>query len=492
MILYDYDDASVESILEYSKNLENMTFNDVRTLARIHNLEVSEEGVDYGKTSNKGGLGNLIEKDYFGYEPNSNQEADFPKVGMELKVTPVELKKGNKWSAGERLVLTMIEYDKEIEEDFYKSHVWAKMKKILMIHYWRDKSIKNKLDYKILNSNVIELEEEDLKIIREDFKIIVNKVKSGNAHMLSESDTMYLGACTKGATAEKSTVKQFYNKEIPAKKRAFSLKVSFMTYLYDKYVLNKKIKDESIFKKPRLESETTEDYILRCTNMYVGKTDIEIARELGFDFNKMKSKDKHALLTLRMLGVKSNLAHELVLANIKTKSIRIEENGKIKEHMSLPPFKMKEFANEQEWEDSQLYEMLDATRYLFSVYSKDMSGRYIFKGSMLWSMPQNDIDIVEREWKQNQMIVQNGIDFNVIKQINGEVVKNNLVNASKSEIVHIRPHASRSFHIINNIEYGNGNITDADELPNGDWMTKQSFWLNKEYVLKVIKNYFEN
>ena len=30
--------------------------------------------------------------------------------------------------------------------------------------------------------------------------------------------------------------------------------------------------------------------------------------------------------------------------------------------------------------------------------------------------------------------------------------------------------------------------TDMDELPNGDFMTKQSFWLNKSYVYDIVKD----
>jgi DNA mismatch repair protein MutH len=36
----------------------------------------------------------------------------------------------------------------------------------------------------------------------EDWEKIVNKIKKGNAHNLSEGDTMYLGACTKGSSSK--------------------------------------------------------------------------------------------------------------------------------------------------------------------------------------------------------------------------------------------------------------------------------------------------
>lgn len=56
-----------------------------------------------------------------------------------------------------------------------------------------------------------------------------------------------------------------------------------------------------------------------------------------------------------------------------------------------------------------------------------------------------------------------------------------------TEIIHIRPHAQKSAYQLND-GFIKGNIErDADELPNGEWMTKQSFWLNKQYVLKQLK-----
>ena len=56
-----------------------------------------------------------------------------------------------------------------------------------------------------------------------------------------------------------------------------------------------------------------------------------------------------------------------------------------------------------------------------------------------------------------------------------------------TRIFHLRPHASKSAYLIDGVRYGNGSDTDMDELPNGDFMTKQSFWLNKSYVYDIVK-----
>jgi DNA mismatch repair protein MutH len=38
----------------------------------------------------KGNFGQILEKFYFGYDPNSKSEADFFEIGMELKTSPLK------------------------------------------------------------------------------------------------------------------------------------------------------------------------------------------------------------------------------------------------------------------------------------------------------------------------------------------------------------------------------------------------------------------
>ena len=139
-MLFDYDDGSTESILKYAKKLKNKTFRDVleaydKSPKKIYSNPYdnsisifSDNVVEYSaNTKSKGEMGNFLEKYYFGYKPNGKQEADFPKVGIELKQTCIDLKKNGEYTAGERLSITNISYRDPIEEDFYKSHVWEKM-----------------------------------------------------------------------------------------------------------------------------------------------------------------------------------------------------------------------------------------------------------------------------------------------------------------------------------------------------------------------------
>src|SRR5690606_7870935 len=71
---------------------------------------------------------------------------------------------------------------------------------------------------------------EDLRIIKKDWELINQKIKEGKAHELSEGDTFYLGACTKGSTALKSFRNQPFNDE-QAKQRAYSLKQGYVNHI---------------------------------------------------------------------------------------------------------------------------------------------------------------------------------------------------------------------------------------------------------------------
>lgn len=118
-----YDPAVPESIESYAIQLQDKTFMDVI----VEKGGVASNAIEaYANKFRKGGLGNLLEEVYFGYKANSNQEADFPEAGVELKATPYEVTQKGELRAGERLVLTMINYDGPIEIDFYKSHAWER------------------------------------------------------------------------------------------------------------------------------------------------------------------------------------------------------------------------------------------------------------------------------------------------------------------------------------------------------------------------------
>lgn len=422
------------------------------------------------KEANKGGLGQLVEKYLFGMDNNSDSEPDFMPAGIELKVTPYKKIKGGKLSAKERLVLNIIDYMNEYKNEFRSSHFWYKNNKIQLLWYLWEAN-KDKKDLIITNEELFELEKnEDLKQIEEDWKFITNKIKDGKAHEISEADTMYLGACSKGANAS-STRKQPFN-DIPAMQRAFCFKNSYMTQLVRKYIGDY----SNVEKVLKSTTNTFNEFVNDIINKYKGKTQKELMNEFNIESN---AKNINNMLISRMFNVKSKLSEteEFQKAKIIPKTIRIEENGRIKESISFPYFKYTDIIN-QNWESSDLREELETTKYMFFIFKKS-GNDYIFKGIKLWNMPEFDIETSVMEmWKSTYNTIKSG---NIIKSITNGIRKTNFVGMSENGVCHVRPHGRDSKDVCK--------LPVADKLTGANEYTKHCFWINNKYIKEIFKEF---
>ncbi len=481
-----YDNKNPKSIEDYAKKLIGKTFLEVLNEDHVPSDRI-EEQIEYGNKKRKGGLGNLLEEEYFGYHVNSESAPDFPEAGVELKATPYELTKKGDYRAGERLVLTMISYDGPIENDLLKSHLWNKCRLILLVYYWRNRALENNLLYPIHYVSLFTPSETDLAIIKNDYRIIANKVISGKAEELSEADTFYLGACTKGATAEKSIVKQFYSPHSLAKKRAFCYKTSYMTFVLNEYIIKTDETYEHLINNAaELKGQSFADFIISKINRYKGFSDKQLCKLFDREYNNNKA--QWTDLAYRMLGIRSNRAEEFRKANLTVKVIRLEENGKMRESMSFPPFRYKELVNET-WEDSTLHNYFDETKFLFVVFKRE-GECYILNGCQLWNMPYNDLnETVMNGWQKIVNTIKEGVELEIHNTGNQVIVENNFPKKNDNRIIHIRPHAQKRYYrFIDGTVIGNGKESDANPLPNpeGVWMPHYSFWINNDYILSQL------
>jgi DNA mismatch repair protein MutH len=384
-------------------------------------------------------------------------------AGIELKVTPYKRIKGGKLSAKERLVLNIINYMDEWKNDFKDSHFWFKNNTIQLLWYLWEPNKDNK-EFKITHEKLLELaNNEDLEQIEEDWNYIIQKIKDGKAHEISEADTMYLGACTKVANASSKREQPF--NDILAMQRAFCFKTSYMTQLVRKYIGDY----SDVEKVLKGTKDTFNQYVSEVVNKYKGKSQKELMREFNID---SKAKNINSMLISRMFNVQSKLAdtEEFQKANIIPKTIRIEENGRIKESISFPAFKYTELIN-QNWEDSDLREQLETTKYMFFVFKKT-KGEYIFKGIKLWNMPETDIETSVMEmWKKTYNAISTG---NIVKSITNGIRKTNFPGMSENEVCHVRPHGRNA--------KDTAPLPVADKLTGATKYTKHCFWINNKYI----------
>ena len=480
--------------------MENITYDTIEQLMEKAYAAVGEKLGELDKTGriknqkNKGNLGQIIEEGYFGYEVNNKQEADFPNLGVELKVTPYKwINKNKRVSAKERLVLTDINYEKDYDKQFVESHCYDKMEKILMMFYEHEKD-KYKYDYiisQVFLYQFSKLSEEDQLIILHDYETILNKIKAGNAHLISESDTFYLGACPKGVNSKDKVSQPF--SPIKAMKRAFCFKNSYMTQLLRKSVFNNAQNRESFIKDiSLLQHKTFKDIIEDTFLQYKGLSLDQIDALIGMDINRLSKNYLRVYISKMMnISIDANKLDEFEKANIKVKTIRINKKGEIKESMSFPAFKSRDII-EEDWEDSAVRNLFSDQKYLFCIFDEidDTNKQYIFRNAMLWNMPETDLETYVFEiWKKTKDILTNGIHLELKKQKNGKIIiKNNLPKKRDNLILHVRPHTRKSIYkLINNEIIGEGNInTDGDLLPDGIIIPKHCFFMNNTYLLKII------
>ncbi len=448
-----YDDSEPRSILDFAKKLIGKTLRPF--------VEGQTDSPSYRR--HKGRFGNLVEKFYFGFEPNSNPEPDFPRAGVELKSTPIRLLKSkNEFRAKERLVLGMINYESIIDESFELSSFIKKNAYILLIFYQWQKDL-SLLDYPVRIVNLwslLALPDEDQKIIRDDWERIKRKVEEGLAHELSEGDTLYLGACTKGVDSSK--VRPQPKSRTRAKGRAFSLKQGYVNVLLQRDFGVAKLDTEPVVTSVTeyAEGETFEDKVIAKFRPFMGLTDVEIAKQVRFD-ESANPKHFHAILTNRMLGVKAAKVEEFEKAGIVTKTIRLNRSGTPEEDISFPYFKYKDLVT-QDWETSDFREALER-RYLFAVYRRQEDGSQRFETAFFWTMPAEDKEgDAYKVWNETARRIKAG-------------KADSLPRKSDNPVAHVRPHAS--------------NKADTDETPDGRRLTKKSFWLNAGYIRKQIERH---
>ena len=442
-----------------------------KTFGELQKMNVktikSDEYDEEEKKFNKAFFGQIFENDVYKYGSNSASAPDFEEAGIELKVTPYKRNKDNTLSAKERLVLNIINYMEEYKNDFFNSHFWYKNNRIQIIWYLYEEGV-NKKDLKVTNEKLFTFPEEDLKIVIEDWNAIIEKIKNGKAHEISEADTMYLGACTKGANSHSLREQPF--SDIKAMQRAFCLKTSYMTQLVRKYIGNY----ENVEKIIGNIDITFNEYIDNVINKYKGMTQKQLMKEFSIESS---AKNLNAVLISRMFGVKGNLSEtdEFLKANIVPRTIRVEENGRIKESMPFPAFKFTDILK-QKWETSDLKEKLESTKYMFFVF-KMINGEYVFKGIKLWNMPQSEINLeVKRVWELTRTCILNG---NIVKEIDKSGNRiTNFPGMSVSKVCHVRPHARDSKDTFK--------LPVRDRVTNATEYTKHCFWLNNKYLEEIL------
>ena len=451
---------SESEILTITKNAMHKTFGDF-------GLNNSYNG------KNKGGLGGFVEENIFKYSANRDDNPDFIDAEIELKVTPIKKNQNGTISSKERLVLNMINYKNEATKDFKTSSFYHKNKRLLIWFYLYSMGIHPSF-FEITDYYLLEFENSlQYKIIERDWNIIHDKIKKGLAHEISESDTEFLAACTKGANS--SVLVEQFNSNIKAKPRAYSFKSFFMTYIYRNLIHNLSPYSPLVSEDEWMKNPLEEIYKEKI-NVYSGLTQQQLCKKLGVH---SKSKQLNFMLAQRMLGIsgRSKATIEMEAAGIIFRTITVDKNGRPTEAMPFKAFEFEELINTP-WEESYIREDFVDLKLMIFVF-KEINGVISFDRICFWNAPNKVVDgPIKKMHEECAKLIRKGEAFYFDKKgkLKDKFPKE---NRNSNGVCHIRPHAR--------VEADRYELPIADKETGITSYTKQSFWFNKDFVGKVIK-----
>lgn len=202
----------------------------------------------------------------------------------------------------------------------------------------------------------------------------------------------------------------------------------------------------------------------------------KLANKLGIN---MSAKQSFSLIVKYLLKNElSKDAQNILEENpYDIKTIVLEKYGSLKESISLPMFKYCEIIKEQ-WETSTLRAYLYNRVFIFVIFRYHTSRDCRIETICPWTMSTSILDKdIKQMWTKTVDCIRLG---HIVKYVDGNGRRHTFFPAaSESPYMHVRPHARNS--------------NDTIPLPVPDSLTavttypKHSFWLNKGFIAKIVK-----
>lgn len=433
-----YNPASIESIVSYAEGLIGYSLAD---LFPNHD--------EVANRRNRGDLGGMVQKLFFGLQADSRSEADFSEAGLELKTTGVRWGSQGEFIAKERLVLMMIDYEEIVDETWETSSFLEKCRLILLLAYLYDVE-KSIFDRKfVLRPMVLDLLSSDFSELKADWEWIRQAVIDGKAHELSEGDTFVLGACRKGSGGASEKLRKQPFSDVGAKSRAFSFRQAFVNRILQTYGTED---------APSLTVSDVRNLPHNAFHPFLGQSLHAIARNFDFFKESPNQKGYHRLLATKILTAGGYSLQDLRNLGIEMKTIRLTSTGNPREAMSFPGFAFLSIVNET-WEESSFFQKLES-KFLFVIFAAHADGSETLHKVSYWNMPYPDRVEAERVWKETKMRVS--------------IDATNLPKSSESPVAHVRPKGRDG--------------KDKIPTPQGKMHLKQCFWLNRNYIRQVVRS----
>ena len=206
---------------------------------------------------------------------------------------------------------------------------------------------------------------------------------------------------------------------------------------------------------------------------------------------RMKQYEIDNSITVRniSMSIKKFLTHNFIefesllkINKIKIRVIRTNEKNQVKESVPFSPISLYEllfenWESDDKTEQSKLRTSLDYT-YIFVVI-KETNKSLGLENLVVWEPSKKEIDNIKNEYETAKSIISTGIILTEKTNKSGIRIENNLLKSKQTNFIHMSPHAINKDDIdIKYLKYTEGCIR----------ITRQSFWLNKNFINNIISS----
>lgn len=442
--MFDLNEPS--EIERHARRLVDRTFGEV----------VDVRARESQGTYTKGAVGRYVET-YFGLEASSAAGPDFAEAGVELKTVPLQ-RRGRSLSAKERTFITAIDYRSIVGQPFEGSPLDLKTRRTLYVFYGWEPEVPIS-GFRVLGVLLHERDDLDDLMIREAHAHVVDMVRRGRAHEISEGDTWGVGAATKDAGGR--WLEQPFAQE-PVRRRAFAYKPPYTTRLWQLSKLE-------VTRRPE-ETEAPDSWAAfvrdtgRRLESFTGASVEELAQRLVPDVDR-SAKNIVSVVSRRLLGSDGRRLQAFDRLGITVRTIRVDLGTWLPfEDVSFSAFEPLELV-EQEWESSDVLSAVSSLYFMvFAAGPKQRVADARLLGGFFWRPDREQFGVMAHEWT-------------VLRDAFAASRPEERPSASETQILHIRPHGR--------------DRTDTLPLPSGRHFVRSSFWLNRGFVGQLVADHLE-
>jgi DNA mismatch repair protein MutH len=414
-------------------------------------------------------------------KPEAAHEPDFSAAKLELKIIPMIKGVRVPLRVKERTVLSNIDYCSLLGERWEQADVRKKLNHILFVVLEIDPE--NIEFSKVLRVRLWKPSETDLVLFEQDWKDVQTAVRKavefGKDVNPSESIGRILAACRRGrgirAGGDRVTLAKCGFPNIQGQRRGFALKPSFTRTLVLEWLREADFRSVLEVLRGMGVAPTADEFERRVLEA-IAEVRSQSLQGLADRLGVLPSASKSfaASIVRRSLGIPKGEIKEFEEFGITVKTVHAEEEDLMPfEATSFAAMKLKEFAVEDEFETSELFQKIQRILFIVTLSPARTTpqAKRRLAGAFFWTPNDEEIAAMEMEWKllQTQVRAGGAVYFTAPGKARRQ---DGLPKESKTMFMHVRPHAADS--------------KDTEIEPTGKSTTKRAFWLNKRLVQRLL------